>query len=79
MRYAAAAADRAEELGVLFDAELAGSADPGVLVKLSAEWRACVKQSVDMIGRVNTGEGKAKSERHVRAAGARWNRPGPVA
>ena len=75
---AADAADRAEVLDQLLDAELAGKADPGVLVRLSAEHRANVKQSLDFVARVNVGPGKAKSERHQRAAGARWNRPSPV-
>ena len=72
---AAAAADRAQRLGALWAAEK----NPNTLVKLSAELRLCEKAAVDLAARVAIGEGPAKSERHQRAAGARWNRPNAIA
>lgn len=65
-------ADRAEELLALFDAEQAGENRPAVLVKISAEVRACDKAVSDLVAKVNPGVGPAKSERHQRAAHARW-------
>lgn len=73
---AAAAADRGAVLAKLWKRELAGAADPAVLVKLSAELRACERAVVDLVARVNPGVGPAKSERHVRAARSRWSRGG---
>lgn len=65
-------ADRVETLQQAFDTELSGDARPAVLAKLSSELRALDRQVVDLLGRLNPGVGAAKSERHQRAAGARW-------
>jgi hypothetical protein len=70
---AAAAADAAEALRKLFATEQGGENRYAVLVKLSAEARACDRQVVDLLTRVNPAEGQAKSERHVRAAKARYD------
>ncbi|MCU1698260.1 MAG: hypothetical protein JWR34_4323 [Mycobacterium sp.] len=67
-------ADWIETLKALRATELAGDAAPTTLVKLSSEIRACERQVFDLIGRVNFGEGVAKSAHHQRAAHARWNR-----
>lgn len=74
---AVATADRAEALRTRFDALLAdeNTADT-LLVKISSELRLCDKQIVDLVGRLEIGVGAAKSDRHVRAALARWNRTG---
>lgn len=71
---AATAADRSEQLGRLWKAELAGEARAGVLVKIAAEQRAQDRAVIDLISRVNPGIGAAKSERHARAAQSRWGR-----
>lgn len=71
---AAAAADRAEELGWLYDEEFAGERRPTVLVKLSSELRMCERQVLDLLGRINFGVGAAKSARHVYSANQRWHR-----
>jgi hypothetical protein len=73
---AAAAADRAEELGWLYDEELAGERRPTVLVKLSGEIRLCERQVIDLIGRIHLGVGQAKSARHAYSANQRWQRGG---
>ncbi|CDM76133.1 hypothetical protein MMARE11_19860 [Mycobacterium marinum E11] len=73
---AAAATDRAAVLGRLWKKEVAGEAQPAVLVKLSAELRACERAAVDLVARVNPGIGPAKSDRHQRAARSRWDRSG---
>lgn len=73
---AVAAADRAAVLTRLWKRELAGAAQPAVLVKLSAELRACERAAVDLVARVNPGIGPAKSDRHQRAAQSRWGRGG---
>jgi hypothetical protein len=70
---AAKTADRAEGLRAVFDAEQAGEARPTVLVSLSGELRLLDKAVVDLLGRLEFGEGKTKSERHQRAANYRWN------
>ncbi|MEW5810882.1 MAG: hypothetical protein AB1925_15670 [Actinomycetota bacterium] len=75
---AAAAADRAEVLQRQWDEELAGEARATLLVKLSAEMRACEKAVVDLVKQVNPGEGRAKSARHQTAATARWGIRGVV-
>lgn len=72
LRAAAAAADRRATLQQLFDTELAGENRPTTLVKLSAEMRLLDKAVADHLGRVRVGVGVAKSERHQRAANARW-------
>lgn len=69
---ACATADRCEVLVKVFDAEHGGECRPAVLAKLSGEIRALDRQVVDLLGRLNPGVGAAKSERHQRAAGARW-------
>jgi hypothetical protein len=69
---AVAAADRAAVLAKLWKAELDGDALPAVLVKISAEMRACERAVVDLVTRVNPGIGPAKSDRHTRAARSRW-------
>ena len=71
---AMAAADRAEVLGRLWEQEMDGTASTAVLVKLSAEMRACEKAVVDMVSKVNPDVGEAKSARHVQAARSRWDR-----
>jgi hypothetical protein len=71
---AVAAADRAEVLGRSWKKEIAGEARPSVLVKLSAEMRACERAVVDLVARVNPGVRDAKSDRHQRAAQSRWGR-----
>lgn len=68
---AANTADRADVLNRLWRKELAGDARPALLMKLSAELRACEKAIVDLVSRVDIGVGTAKSERHVRAANSR--------
>ena len=72
---AVATADRVEALRLRFDALLADedTADT-LLVKISSELRLCDKQVVDLVGRIEIGVGASKSDRHVRAALARWNR-----
>jgi hypothetical protein len=71
---AAAAADRAEELGALYREELARKPEPRLrtVVALAAEIRLQQKQAVDMTARVKLGLGAAKSPRHQRAAQVRW-------
>jgi hypothetical protein len=69
---ACAAADRGEQLERIYDEHLVAGDEPGVLVKLSAEIRACERQVVDLTGKVSMGLLPPKSERHVRAVRARW-------
>jgi hypothetical protein len=71
---ACAAADRGEQLQRIYDAQLAAGAEPGVLVKLSAELRLCERAVVDLVARINAGVGPAKSARRVASARARWSR-----
>ena len=71
---ACAAADRAEQLQAVYDAELAGEARPTMLSRLSAELRHCERQSVQMLERVRLTEEPPKSARHQRAAQTRWDR-----
>lgn len=68
------AADRRAQLQKVYDAELTGQARPTTLVRLSAEMRMLEKATADHLGRVRIGPGVAKSERHQRAASARWDR-----
>jgi hypothetical protein len=51
-----------------------GNTSAAVLVKLSAEMRACEKAAVDLVSKVNPDVGEAKSARHQRAARSRWDR-----
>jgi hypothetical protein len=69
---ACAAADRGEQLERIYDERLVAGDEPGVLVELSAEIRACERQVVYLTGKVSLGP--TKSERHVRAVRARWDR-----
>lgn len=69
---ACASADRREVLATAFSAELDAEMRSTVLVKLSAEMRALDRQVVDLLGKVNPGLGPAVSERHQKAAQARW-------
>jgi hypothetical protein len=71
---APAAADRAEQLRALWDAELAGEARPSAVIKIAAELRLLEKHVTDLLAKVNTEPGQAKSDRHVRAARSRWDR-----
>jgi hypothetical protein len=71
---AAAAADRAEVLGWLWQQEMDGNTSAATLVKLSAEMRACERAAVDLVSKVNPDVGEAKSDRHQRAARTRWDR-----
>ena len=73
---AGSTADRAEELREVYAAERAGEDRATVSVKLSAELRALDRQVVDLVARVNAGLGPPKSERHQRAARARWGQAG---
>ncbi|WP_147378884.1 hypothetical protein [Mycobacteroides abscessus] len=70
---ACATADRAEILRELFDTEQSGDCRATVLAKISAEVRALDRQVQDLLAKLNPGVGPAKSERHQRAAGARWD------
>lgn len=69
---ASRAADRVELLQRSLDAAAATN-DPALAVKISAELRACDKAIGDHLAKVVIGEGVAKSERHQRAANARWD------
>lgn len=73
---AADTADRAEVLRGRFDHLEANDGSENALVKVSAELRLLDRQVVDLVARVHPGLGNAKSERHQRAAHARWNRTG---
>jgi|GEM_PF-1546323 len=72
---ACAAADRAEVLQAVFDAEVAGEKRPSVMVKLSAEMRALDRQAVDMLAKVHPGLEPAVSARHQKASRERWGTP----
>lgn len=68
--------DRAEAVRKLLQIELRKDEPNGnTVVKLSAELRSLDKLVVDLLGRLNPeGDEPAKSERHQRAANARWSR-----
>ena len=69
------AADRAETLRQVFDEELAGQRRSSVLTRLSAEARHLDRTAVELARDVAGSLGAApKSERHVRAIRARWDR-----
>jgi len=71
---AAAAADRCDELRRLWEAELSRPQPRATsAANLAAELRLTEKAVVDLLARVNLGVGPAKSERHQRAAHARWH------
>jgi hypothetical protein len=70
---AAHAADRAEQIRALYEAELASpDPRPRTVVALAAEARLSEKAAVDLVARVSLGLGAARSPRHVRAAQTRW-------
>ena len=71
---AASTADRAEVVRAVFDAERESDARPTVMVSLSGELRLLDKTVVDLLSRLEFGTGKAKSDRHQRAANYRWNK-----
>lgn len=69
------AADRAEKLRRLFDEELAGKQRSSVLTGLSAEARQLDRTALELARTVAGGLSAApKSDRHVRAVRARWDR-----
>lgn len=68
---AAAIADRAEQLQAAFETSLA-EADVGLAVKLSAELRLADRAVTELVSKLNPGLQPKKSERHQRAAHARW-------
>lgn len=74
---AAAAADLAERLRGSLRTELDGEARPGTVTKLSAEIRQLDRLVVEFTRRIESGLtalAVGKSERHQRAANARWKR-----
>jgi hypothetical protein len=71
---AARAADRVELLNRQLAAEVAAENRPTVVVKVSAELRALDKAVGEHLGRVEVGEGTAKSAQHQAAVRARWDR-----
>lgn len=72
---AVAAADRAEQLRLMFDEELAGQQRPSSLTRLSAEARHLDRSALESVRTVAGGLGAApKSDRHQRAVRARWDR-----
>jgi hypothetical protein len=70
---AASAADRCEQIRRLWEAEL-DRPEPRATsaANLSGELRLTEKAVVDLLTRVTLGTGPAKSDRHQRAARARW-------
>lgn len=67
-------ADLAEDMDRLFRAAMESGKDPGVVCKLSAEWRALTKAMLDHLARVSLDDEPAKSPQHQRAANSRWDR-----
>ena len=67
---AADMADRAEVLKEMFREETTAS----TRVKIATELRATQRSVVELVARVHPGDGRAKSERHVRAVSMRWDR-----
>jgi hypothetical protein len=70
---AARCADRVDLLQSQLDAELAGENRASVVVKISAELRALDRAVAEHLGKIQVGV-PAKSERHVAAVRARWER-----
>ena len=72
---ASEAADRADQLPAVWATLVGGNVSPTALANLAAELRLTERSVVDLCARLNIGLGPvAKSERHQRAAAARWNR-----
>lgn len=71
---ACAAADRAEQLQRVYDAELAGDARPTMLSRLSAELRHLERERLVRLAMVQLTPEPVRSPRHQRAARARWDR-----
>lgn len=71
---AAGIADRAERLAAVFEASLAES-DIGTATRVAAELRLADRAVLELIStKLNPGLTPKKSERHRRAAQARWSR-----
>src|SRR5262245_19580876 len=69
------AADRAEVLRRLFVEEMAGKQRSSVLTRLSAEARQLERTALELAGTIAGSLSAApKSDRHVRAVRARWDR-----
>lgn len=73
------AADRAEVLEGLWDAEAAGKRDPAKLTRLAAELRLTDKHLIVLTERLKLTAEPTKSLRHQKAAYAMHARPRPVA
>lgn len=71
---AARCADRRAELQAVYDELLAARDSLSVLTKLAAEIRACDMAAATHLARVAVTLPGVKSQRHVRAAAARWER-----
>jgi len=69
---AAAIADRAEQLQAAYEDALAGGGDVSLALKLAAELRLADRAVTELVARLNPGLQPKKSERHQRAANARW-------
>jgi len=68
------AADRAQELRRVLADELAGERRPTTICRVSAEIRHNESLVVSMVARLHLSPEPVKSERHKRAADARWDR-----
>lgn len=68
------AADRAEILRQLFDEEAAGAQRSSVLTRLSAKARQLDRMAMELARVVAGSLIPPKSDRHVRAVRARWDR-----
>jgi hypothetical protein len=68
---ACAIADRAEQLAAVFEASLAES-DIGTATRVAAELRLADRAVIELVSKLNPGLSPKKSERHQRAAHARW-------
>lgn len=63
-------ADRAEVLKEMFAAEVTATTK----LKIATELRHTQRSVVELVAKVHPGDGRAKSQRHVRAVGQRWDR-----
>ena len=63
-------ADRVEVLKAMF----ATVGSTSTRLKVATELRQTQRSVVELVARVNPGDDRAKSERHVRAVGMRWDR-----